>query len=186
MTQLNMGPGRGTRATSSQAGFTLLEGLIVVVIVAIMAGLALPTWLGFLDQRRVNTAQYSVYQALRATQFEAAQKRQNQQFSLRERDGRVEWASHPETIPPAQAAQWTSLVEGVRLANEDNTLLRSGGVYYMRFDQWGNTRSRLGRVTLVGSGNRRTHRCVVVSTMLGAMRQGKGHDRPNRDGRYCY
>lgn len=72
------------------------------------------------------------------------------------------------------------------LASEDNTLDSSNGVYYMRFDQWGNTRSRLGRVTLVGSGNRLSHRCVVVATMIGAIRQGKGHSRPDSNNRHCY
>lgn len=175
-----------SRPDPSQAGFTLLESLIAATIIAIMAAIALPSWLGFLDQRRVNITQDMVYQALRSTQQDAAQNLQSQQFSLRERNNRIEWASHPTSVSAVQVSHWTPLTEGVGLANEDNTLIQSGDIYYVRFDHHGNVRSRLGRVTVVGSGGRTSHRCVVVSTLLGAMRQGQGQAKPNTDGRYCY
>ncbi|WP_198804674.1 Tfp pilus assembly protein FimT/FimU [Leptolyngbya sp. BL0902] len=169
-----------------QGGFTLLESLIVVTLVALVVAIALPSWLGFLDQRRVNMTQSMLYQALRRTQWDASQLRQPQRFSLRERNGRLEWASHPDSIAAVRVTQWIPLIEGVGLAGEDNTLLQSGGIYYVRFDHKGNVRSQLGRITVVGAGGRRSHRCVVVSTLLGAMRQGQGQARPNSDGRHCY
>ncbi|HIK46047.1 MAG TPA: prepilin-type N-terminal cleavage/methylation domain-containing protein [Leptolyngbyaceae cyanobacterium M65_K2018_010] len=172
-------------ASPAIAGFSLAEGTIVVVVIAILAALAVPAFLGFLDQRKVNATQYLIYQALRSTQQDAAQLRQTQQFSLRERAGQLEWASHPATIRPAQVNLWTPLLEGVGLASEDNTLLRQDGAYYVRFNLQGDVKSRLGRITVVGSGSRLTHRCVVISTLIGAMRQGRGHSRP-LDGRYCY
>lgn len=174
------------RPSPSQTGFTLLECLIVATIIAMMAAMALPSWLGFLDQRRVNMTQDMVYQALRSTQRDASQNLQSQQFSLRERNNRIEWASHPTSVSAAQVTHWTPLIEGVGLATEDNTLIQSGGIYYVRFDHQGNVRSRLGRVTVVGSGGRTSHRCVVVSTLLGAMRRGRGYTKPNADQRYCY
>jgi prepilin-type N-terminal cleavage/methylation domain-containing protein len=172
------------RPAQPQAGFTLLEAVVVVTIIAVVAAIALPSWLSFLDQRRVNMTQDMIYQALRRTQQEASQNLQPQQFSLRERDDLLEWASHPASVSAVQVAHWTPLIEGVRLASEDNTLPSKDGIHYARFDHMGNT-SSLGRITLVGSGGRLSHRCVVVSTLLGAMRKGQGHTRI-RDDRYCY
>lgn len=170
--------------STPQAGFTLLESLVVATIIALVAAIALPSWLGFLDQRRVNMTQDMLYQALRSTQWEASQHRRSQQFSLRERDGTLEWASHPASVPVLQVTHWTPLIAGVGLASEDNTLPKSSGIHYATFDYRGNTTS-LGRVTVVGSGGRVSHRCVVVSTMLGALRKGRGHTKV-RDRRYCY
>ena len=174
------------QCSPTQTGFTLIESLVVVTVIAIIATMALPSWLGFLDQRRVNMTQDLIYQALRKTQAEASQKRQSQRFSLRERNGQLEWASHPDTLSAIQVSHWTPLIDGVKLASEDNTLLQSGGIYYARFDHDGNVSSRLGRITVVGHGNRMSHRCVVVSTLIGAMRRGQGQTRANADGRYCY
>lgn len=176
--------GTSSHSSTAQAGFTLLECLVVATIIALVAAMALPSWLGFLDQRRVNMTQDMLYQALRSTQWEASQHRRSQRFSLRERDGTLEWASHPTSVSAVQVTHWTPLIAGVGLASEDNTLPQSGGIHYATFDYRGNTTS-LGRVTVVGSGGRISHRCVVVSTMLGAMRRGRGHTRI-RDRRYCY
>jgi prepilin-type N-terminal cleavage/methylation domain-containing protein len=186
----NPSPNRATPKPNSSnsptdAGFTLLEGMIVVVLIALLAAIGVPVLMGFLDQRKVNATQFLVYQALRTTQQDATQQRQSRQFSLRERDGHLEWASHPVTMTPAQVSQWITLTDGVVLASEDNTLLRKSGVYYVRFDLKGNVNTRLGRITLVGTGGRLSHRCVIVSTLIGALRQGQGHAKP-KDDRYCY
>jgi prepilin-type N-terminal cleavage/methylation domain-containing protein len=185
MSQPNQRPvgSSGYRVTS--AGFTLLENIIVVTIIAILAAIGLPNLFRILDQQKVNMTQHQVYQAIRATQQEATHKRQNQQFSIRERDGQLEWASHAATLEAVQVTLWQPLPAGVVLAQEDNTLLKKGNIYYVRFNPQGDVRSQLGRITLVGSGNRLSHRCVVVSTLIGAMRQGKGHARA-KDERFCY
>lgn len=174
--------------STSHAGFTLLESLVVVTLIALLAAIGLPNWLGFLDQRRVNMTQDLLYQALRRTQQDATTLQQEQQFSLRERDGILEWASHPASVASIQVALWTPLIEGVTLAGEDNTLDVDNGTYYVRFDYEGNVNlrtSQLGRITVVGAGGRLSHRCVIVSTLIGAMRQGEGHNKI-QDNRYCY
>ncbi|NJL45633.1 MAG: prepilin-type N-terminal cleavage/methylation domain-containing protein [Leptolyngbyaceae cyanobacterium SM2_3_12] len=118
---------------AQSSGFTLIEGLIVVIVIALLAMMGVPSFMGFLEQRKINTSQHLLYQALRATQIDAMQERHDRQFSLRERDGRVEWASHPVSIAPAQVGLWTPLVDGVKLAEEDNTLAQTGDTYYVRF-----------------------------------------------------
>lgn len=172
------------------AGFTLLEALIVVVIIGLMAAIAAPSLLGFLNQRKINLTQGMLYQALRSTQADATQLRHDRRFSLRERNGRIEWASHPESIPAVQVATWQPLIDGVILADIDNTLTKAGGIHYTRFDMYGNLKSKAigeqGTITVTITGQRHTHRCVVVSTVLGAMRKGKGQPRANGNNRFCY
>jgi len=156
-----------------------------MVMIMILGGIATPGFLRFQDQRRVNQAQYLVYQALRSTQRQAMEKRQQHQFSLRDRQGQLEWANHPSSVDPTRVTLWQPLTSGVTLAREDNTLSNSKGIYYVRFDFRGDVKSRLGTITLVGSGGRLSHRCVIVSTLNGALRQGEGHNKANGD-RYCY
>ncbi|WOD40502.1 type II secretion system protein [Nodosilinea sp. E11] len=172
------------------AGFTLIEGLIVLVIIGLLAAIAAPSWLDFLHQRKINATQDMLYQALRITQSDAMQQRHERRFSLRERDGYIEWANHPESIPAVRVTNWQPLSHGVVLANEDNTLTKSSGIHYTRFDMHGNLRAKWigeqGTITVTVTGQRHTNRCVIVSTVLGAMRKGQGQTKANSNGRFCY
>lgn len=174
-----------SRFAKTSSGFSLLETLVGMVMLLIIGGIVTPGFLSLQDQRRVNQAQSLVYQGLRSTQREAMEKRQQHQFSLRLRQGQLEWAYHPASVDPGQVKLWQPLTAGVSLASEDNTLTQSKGVYYVRFDFRGDVKSSLGTITLVGSRGRLSHRCVIVSTLIGALRQGEGHNKANGD-RYCY
>ncbi len=186
MTQLLRRSRRPLYAQANSAGFTLIEGLIVVAIAGLMAAIAAPSWFSFVQQRKINTTQDMVYQALRATQADAMQQRHDRRFSIREHNGRIEWASHPDTTLSSQAVAWTPLIDGVVFADIDNTMINSGGTYYVKFDMYGNVKARVSTVTFSMGGNQQTHRCVVVSTMIGAMRKGKGHTLANDNDRFCY
>lgn len=190
MTQLLRRSRRPLCGQANSAGFTLIEGLIVVVIVGLMAAIAAPSWFGFVQQRKINATRDMVYHALRATQADAMQHRHDRRFSIREHNGRIEWASHPESLPTVQVTTWQPLIDGVVFADIDNTLTKAGGIHYTRFDMYGNLKSKAiseqGTITVTMSGKQHTHRCVVASTVLGAMRKGKGHTQANGNGRFCY
>lgn len=167
-------------------GFTLLEVLVVAAIIGILAAIAAPSFLGFQEKRKVETVQQMLYQAMRSAQRDAMQYRQEQQFSLRQQNDRLEWSSHPRSVSPLQVTHWEALPAGVVLADRDNTLPEASNVHYVRFTFQGDVKFRLGTVTLTGANGGKVERCVIVSTLIGAMRKGEGHQKPNSNDRYCY
>ncbi|MBE9110774.1 prepilin-type N-terminal cleavage/methylation domain-containing protein [Nodosilinea sp. LEGE 07298] len=98
MIRLRQRSSKSSCEQTQSAGFTLIEGLIVVAIIGLMAAIAAPSFFGFLQQRKINTARDMLYQALRVTQTDAMQQRHDRRFSIRERNGQVEWANHPESL----------------------------------------------------------------------------------------
>lgn len=168
------------------SGFTLLEALVVMAMIGIVAALVAPAFLGFRERQKVTIGQQMVYQAIRATQADAMQRKEQRQFSIRQTDNRLEWSSHARSISPLQVPHWEPLPEGIVLSDKDNTFAQASGVYYVRFSFQGDVQFRLGTLTLTGANGGNVERCVIVSTLIGAMRKGEGHTKPNGNGRYCY
>ncbi|MEO0769936.1 MAG: GspH/FimT family pseudopilin [Cyanobacteria bacterium J06649_4] len=168
----------------TQKGFTLLEVLSVIVLMGVIAAIAAPSWLTFVEGKRLNSGRDKLYLGLREAQTKAQRRGLDWQFSLRERDGSVEWATHPKSVDSA-TVQWTALDAASLKIDEETTLATSGSTYYVRFDDDGNVQYRLGRVTLSSRRVPQLKRCVVVSTIIGAMRKSKEQATP-RYGKFCY
>ncbi len=173
------------RLKQKQSGFTLLELLVVIFGVGIVAAVAAPSWSGFLEGSRLTTARDKLYLGIRDAQMKSQHQGIAWQFSLRERDDLVEWAIHPKSTSPHLVQQWEPLESKSIKVDEETTFARSSGVYYVRFDEKGNVQYRLGRVTLSSEQTSSIKRCVIVSTLIGAMRESKEQLTP-RDGKFCY
>lgn len=52
-------------------GFTLIEMLVTVAMVGVLSAIAIPSWLGFLQQQRLGASTDSVLQSIRAAQVQA-------------------------------------------------------------------------------------------------------------------
>lgn len=59
--------------------------LVVILVVGILAAITIPSWLGFVEVRRLNNAQEEVHQALRQAQSQAINHKLTWQVSLREK-----------------------------------------------------------------------------------------------------
>jgi len=52
-------------------GFTLLEVLVVMIMVGILSAIAAPSWLGFVNNQRINASQTKIFQAIKVAQSDS-------------------------------------------------------------------------------------------------------------------
>ncbi|MGA7935812.1 MAG: prepilin-type N-terminal cleavage/methylation domain-containing protein, partial [Kovacikia sp.] len=164
-------------------GFTILEIIVIVAIVGILFAILAPAWASSINILRLNAAQSEVYQAMRDAQSTARRNHIVWQASFRELNEVVQWAIHPATLSPANAF-WKNLDPNVQL-DVETTLQLAGGVRRVQFDENGNVNGQLGRLTLSGKAGGKAKRCVIVSTLIGVVRQGRDKAQM-QDGKYCY
>uniref|UniRef100_A0A832M440 Prepilin-type N-terminal cleavage/methylation domain-containing protein n=1 Tax=Oscillatoriales cyanobacterium SpSt-402 TaxID=2282168 RepID=A0A832M440_9CYAN len=165
-------------------GFTLLEIIGVLLIVSVLCAIAAPGWLHLMDVSRLNTGQDEVFQALKMAQHRATLNKTTWEFGIRETtNGIVQWAVYSESTIP-DSASWKNLDSSIKL-DPETTVRRVRGIHRVQFNHIGAVNGQLGRITLSSKNRSQTKRCVIVSTLLGAMRRGSEHVRPN-DGRFCY
>lgn len=170
----------------SIAGFTLLEILVVLIITGIIAAIAAPSWLKFRANRQVTLARDELRQAIQQAQAASMTKQSSWRFSLREQEDHIEWAIHPNDQDWEEVQTWHALNSNIRLEEADTTLARNDGVYYVRFGFNGEVKYRLSTVTLTSKSGVAQNQCVVISTLLGATRNGEEHLFSNNNGRQCY
>jgi Tfp pilus assembly protein FimT len=185
----------------STAGFTLFELTILVAVIGIVGAIAAPAWNNFINRQRLNTAQNQVYRAMQAAKSNAALQKVTWQVSFRENNGAVQWAVHAAKsrtfIPPE--VQWNTLDPALQVYKDKNkkgkcetTLDQqthhcpTNGPWRVQFNYITNTNGQLGQITLTAKHDSNLKRCVYVSTLIGTMRTGQEHSKPNKSEKYCY
>lgn len=100
----------------ADAGFTIIELLVVVIIIGILATISAPSWFGFISQRRANAVNEYILRALQEAQSQAKNKKISYSVSLRAPVNEipqvaVHKGSGAADIPPDNSPMWRSLGE---------------------------------------------------------------------------
>ncbi|MEM1168426.1 MAG: prepilin-type N-terminal cleavage/methylation domain-containing protein [Cyanobacteria bacterium P01_H01_bin.35] len=207
-----------------EAGYSLTELIFVVLIIGILAAIAAPGWLSFINNQRLRTSNDRIYQAIKTARSNAMRDKTAWQASFQETNNAfgqpvIKWAVHKAAIAPDDlpSSTWEYLEPGIEIDdNEKNdknkyettllivkpdtnkvTTTRIDPIYRALFnykgcpvynptDQCTQTSLRAkGRIAIKPQKQDKPKRCVIISTLLGAMRIGEDHDKA-LDGKYCH
>lgn len=161
--------------SQSLSGFTLVELLVIVVVIAILSAIATPGWQAFLKRYRLNAAQAEALSIIRQAQHKAKSEKRVWEASFRKSDRYIQWSVHPVTDTETNRT-WNYLLsedaDQIDIDQAKTTLRQSDGSYNIQFQYKGRVNGQLGRITFMspGANDRAIRRCVFVSTLLGAMR----------------
>lgn len=122
--------------TQKDAGFTMLEMIAVVLIVGILAAIAAPGWLGYVNRQRLNKAQEVVLTALQEAQREAKKRKLSYSVSFGTNNNIPQISVHQSNSNP----NWRNLGEdlgikskqillGTNLANR-NSITSNNSISY--------------------------------------------------------
>jgi type II secretory pathway pseudopilin PulG len=160
-------------------GYTILELLVIVIMLGVLASIAAPGWLGFINRQRVRTVNDRVFQSLRTAQSEA--KRTKRDVTI------VFNAVDPPTVTIDGNTQQLNAQGEIKpgtITLTVNTPAATIPPNSLTFDYQGNltTGTTPFYVTVAPSGsapNTSAKKCAIVQTLIGGMRTGEGNDPAN-------
>jgi prepilin-type N-terminal cleavage/methylation domain-containing protein len=183
------------------AGFTLLEMIVVVVMVGILAAIVGPSWLAFVNRQQVNKANDTILAAIQEAQREAKKNKRRYSVSFRTNSNVPQIAIHLSSASP----NWKNLGEDLEIKpgkivlgtnlSATNTVSSPSSVAFnnlttpktITFDNMGALAPKSNgsasdteikvtvAVPISGSTTSpsETKRCVIIATLIGAMRTAK-------------
>ncbi|MEO1208701.1 MAG: type II secretion system protein [Cyanobacteria bacterium J06638_20] len=180
--------------TQQTAGFSLIEVLVVIIMVGILAAIAAPSWLNYLNRQRVNAVETDLVQAIRSAQQNAIQERTTLQLQVTEEVPDPPSPSDPTaTVPilnvggaPFQLGESDSLKPG--MIDLDIYTVDGAGTQTaddeFSFDYQGLVATDPAQelpfvISITATANSDIRTCVVVATLLGSLKTAEGSECDN-------
>ncbi|MEO0985439.1 MAG: prepilin-type N-terminal cleavage/methylation domain-containing protein [Cyanobacteria bacterium J06639_14] len=162
------------KPNTADAGFTLLEILVVVFIVAILAAIAAPGWFRYITNRRVQAVQTELRQVMEQAQTDARTRRAEYTLEILE----------AEAIPTVRVTDSGGTVRDIELGNENVnpdtvqlTMNMVGGGTVFSFDYQGVVSEPFVvdvQPAGTGTGINANSSCVAVISLIGGLASGRG------------
>lgn len=107
------------------SGFSMVELIAVVLMIGILAVLAIPSWLSFINKQQINKANDALLAALQEAQKEAKKKKLSYSVSFKVENNIPKIAIHPDSTAASalSANQWQYLGENAGVKADRVTLL---------------------------------------------------------------
>ena len=167
-----------------QAGFTLLEILVILVIVGILAAIVAPSWLQFFANRQVEAVRDEIHQGIRQAQTQAIARRATWQFTIREQNDQVEWAIHPHAIAVDNISLWQTFDPKITVDWQNTTTSDQEQMYAIAFDFQGTVEAQ-SIITVEDRADIARKKCVLINNLLGRTSNGEELAVPRR-GLECF
>ena len=176
-----------TRSRKGDNGYTLIELIVVVILLGVLASIAAPGWLGFINRQRVRTVNDRVFQSLRLAQSEA--KRTKREVTVTFNPGTA--TDTPKvTFNPALATGGSEQkLDGGGEVKPGTIALLTNAITpgdidiplnSIIFDYQGNVKKlppstpNARFVVSVSASPNGAKQCAIVETIIGGMRTGEG------------
>lgn len=171
----------------NNAGFSLIELLVVILMAGILAAIAAPSWQTFTTRQRIKSVNTQILQAIKTTQAEA--KRNQSDYVLEfKRDGdplKYSIYKNGTADPPKQSLSLDGAIKENMLeiysqvqGTERNKIpFKSDGTVDIDLKDTGKNTDGFS-VVVYPKDSPDSRNCIIVQTILGATRTAEGTDDP--------
>jgi len=152
---------------NSTDGFTLIEMIVVMIMIGVLFTIALPSWVSFLNNRRVGSARDEILQTLRQTQAEAVRTRREKTVSFNTTANPPQITGFDGQPTPLGNGKFTAGMIGLQITPAATTSITFLSTGALNLANPGNLPMTI-TVSAPANGNSRS--CVIIETLLGSMR----------------